>query len=175
MEFLILLSLLGGAIFLVSRMVKKSDQSLAQLDRAKDEEYKAQTGIDPDDEVSSSVKKRSNPFIMDGRMSQMSYIKFMAVYLFLIFGCFYISNTNTEAFNSVVKITGGWVVIFIYIGLLVMLLTSFIASMVKRLHDFGYSGNWLFWGLIPIVAFLLPFILALPSGTKGSNKYGDES
>ncbi|MAK63372.1 MAG: hypothetical protein CMF75_01300 [Maricaulis sp.] len=47
-----------------------------------------------------------------------------------------------------------------------------IAVAVRRLHDTGRSGFWLFLGLIPLVGFIVLIIFYIGESEAGSNKYG---
>ena len=45
---------------------------------------------------------------------------------------------------------------------------------VKRLHDIGKSGKYLFGIIIPIYSFFLSIILTFKKGQQGMNKYGED-
>jgi uncharacterized membrane protein YhaH (DUF805 family) len=47
-----------------------------------------------------------------------------------------------------------------------------IAVTVRRLHDSGKSGMWLFTLLIPPIGLLIILILTLQDSTNSENKYG---
>jgi len=65
---------------------------------------------------------------------------------------------------------------FVYGPLLVLsiLLLFFpqLSVAVRRLHDIGRSGWWLWLGLIPFVGGLILLVWACMRGTEGNNKYG---
>ena len=63
--------------------------------------------------------------------------------------------------------------ILLNIAIIVLLLPS-LAMSVKRLHDIDRSGFWILISFIPIVNFLLIFILYLIPGTDGENHFGPE-
>jgi len=54
---------------------------------------------------------------------------------------------------------------------LICLLPSLAVS-VRRLHDMGRSGRWIFILLIPIVGTLVYFVFVLTDSQPGSNKWG---
>lgn len=54
---------------------------------------------------------------------------------------------------------------------LIILLPS-LAISVRRLHDIGKSGMWIFIGLIPIVGAIWLLILTLKEGMRSDNEYG---
>lgn len=61
----------------------------------------------------------------------------------------------------------------IFIVLFGILMISHLAIAVKRLHDFGRSGWYSLLFLIgDIIVFL---ILCIPQGTKGPNRYGQQT
>lgn len=64
--------------------------------------------------------------------------------------------------------TGGVVYVLYYLGILLPTL----AVTVRRLHDVGKSGWFIFIGLIPIIGAIWLLILTLSEGKPGYNKYG---
>jgi uncharacterized membrane protein YhaH (DUF805 family) len=54
---------------------------------------------------------------------------------------------------------------------LVILIPS-LAVMVRRLHDTGRSGwNW-FWGLLPLVGWIILLVFSCQDSKPGDNEYG---
>lgn len=49
-----------------------------------------------------------------------------------------------------------------------------ITMMVKRAHDFNYSGYFIWLCLIPILGLIPSLMLLFKAGTKGANRYGEE-
>ena len=47
-----------------------------------------------------------------------------------------------------------------------------VALLIKRLHDFGYSGLWVLTGLTGIGFPILLFIGMSPAGTEDENRFG---
>jgi uncharacterized membrane protein YhaH (DUF805 family) len=47
-----------------------------------------------------------------------------------------------------------------------------IAVAVRRLHDTGRSGFWLFIALVPLVGFIVLIIFYIADSAPGANKYG---
>lgn len=47
------------------------------------------------------------------------------------------------------------------------------AISVRRLHDIGKSGWWLFFGLVPLVGYLTLLYFYLKKGDEGTNQYDD--
>ena len=48
-----------------------------------------------------------------------------------------------------------------------------VAVYVRRLHDVGKSGWWMFIGLIPIVGVIWLFVLTVTDSQPGDNEYGE--
>ena len=48
-----------------------------------------------------------------------------------------------------------------------------IAVMIRRLHDTGRSGFFIFLGLIPIIGFIVLIIFMLQNSAAGENLYGN--
>lgn len=55
---------------------------------------------------------------------------------------------------------------------LVILLPS-LAVLVRRLHDIGKSGGWIFIVFIPLVGGIWLLVLLCKEGNPGPNQYGD--
>jgi uncharacterized membrane protein YhaH (DUF805 family) len=88
------------------------------------------------------------------------------------FWVFVLVNAVVQAVLSIVgNAMDNNVLLSIY-SLLVLLPT--IAVWVRRLHDTGRSGFWLFIGLIPIVGFIVLLVFALIPGAQGPNQYGPD-
>ena len=65
----------------------------------------------------------------------------------------------------------------IYLIMIIYGIGSFIPALavsVRRLHDIGRSGLWLFIYLIPIVGFIWLLILCVTPGNIGDNLYGPD-
>jgi uncharacterized membrane protein YhaH (DUF805 family) len=78
---------------------------------------------------------------------------------------------RTQAVISAVK--------FSFVGLVLPLLLT-LSSMVRRVHDIGYSGKWLFAALavsldFPFALIALPIALGALKSDAKSNMYGDPS
>ena len=59
-----------------------------------------------------------------------------------------------------------------YLSYFIILFLPGLAVSVRRLHDVGKSGWWLFISLIPFIGAIWLFILLLTDGQQGDNKYG---
>jgi len=64
---------------------------------------------------------------------------------------------------------GGGVFMGLY-GLAVMIPS--LAVSVRRLHDTGRSGAWLFLGLIPLIGGIVMLVFMVQDSDEGENQYG---
>lgn len=62
--------------------------------------------------------------------------------------------------------------IMVTIFYLIMLVPNLSVS-VRRLHDIGKSGWWLFIGFIPLIGSLLLLVWSLMDSEPGENQYGE--
>ena len=65
-------------------------------------------------------------------------------------------------------LSAGFLVVFYYLAVLL----PWIAVAVRRLHDVGKSGWFLFIGLIPIIGAIWLLVLYCIDGDVGENNYG---
>jgi uncharacterized membrane protein YhaH (DUF805 family) len=49
-----------------------------------------------------------------------------------------------------------------------------IAVSIRRLHDIGKSGKWIFIAFVPIIGGFWLLYLLINKGEEGNNQYGDE-
>ena len=66
----------------------------------------------------------------------------------------------------------GTVCVFVGLYYLAMLLPM-IAVSVRRMHDIGKSGWWLFITFVPVIGSLWYLFLTIQDGQPGSNQYGE--
>ena len=52
------------------------------------------------------------------------------------------------------------------------LLLPYLAVSVRRLHDRGRSGFWLFIALVPVIGVILLIVWFVLRGNEGTNQYG---
>jgi uncharacterized membrane protein YhaH (DUF805 family) len=96
--------------------------------------------------------------------------------------------------NMIIGFVGGIALVFlsaiigivtqnVYIGAIIYILITMgyglyilipnLALCVRRLHDQGKSGAWLFISFIPIVGPIIVIVLLFLQGTAGTNQYGE--
>jgi uncharacterized membrane protein YhaH (DUF805 family) len=67
---------------------------------------------------------------------------------------------NGSIFWSIISIIYGWAYFFRMGG------------SVRRLHDTGHSGWWVFINLIPVIGAIILLIFLLTDSQEGANQYG---
>ena len=93
------------------------------------------------------------------------------------FWMFFLFNTMFYLLAAVVDNIIGtryqdmWYGIFYTLYSLAMLIPS-LAVEIRRLHDVGKSGWWLFISLIPLIGAIWLFVLLVTDSQPGENQYG---
>jgi len=103
--------------------------------------------------------------IFNGRARRKEY--WMFVLFYTIFGIVAVILDNV--FGTASKDTGYGIIYGLYS--LAMILPA-LAVAVRRLHDTGKSGWWLFISLIPLIGSIWLLVLLVTDGQPSENKYG---
>lgn len=98
--------------------------------------------------------------VFSGRATRAEYWYF---YLF--------NNLIGFVIGVIVGIVGTRIIILFYLYFLALLIPGW-AVAVRRLHDIGKSGWWVFISGIPIVGSIWLIVLKATDSTPGENKYG---
>ena len=64
------------------------------------------------------------------------------------------------------------IVMLAIIGIWIVGIYAGVALGVKRLHDFGAGGGWMFFNFVPIANLILAVALVFRSGKRTENDYG---
>lgn len=99
------------------------------------------------------------------------YIKlsiFIAAIFIVIDFPFLIYATQTDGIISII------LTIISNIIFILMLINNF-RIMIYRLHDMNVKGTWVLLSLIPFVYLIFPIVLMFIPGTKGENRFGEET
>ena len=104
----------------------------------------------------------NNLFSMKGRINRAKYILTNLIITILIFALYGIGIEKDEITRIVLLIP---MFLLFYLDLCLS---------VKRLHDIGKSGKYLFGIIIPIYSFFLSIIITFRKGQQGMNKYGKD-
>ena len=73
---------------------------------------------------------------------------------------------------GVLAIVGGFIHRYLYIIVVLAFLLPMVAAGVRRLHDVGKSGWWLFISLVPLVGGLVLLYFNVQPGEPEANAYG---
>ncbi len=81
------------------------------------------------------------------------------------------------AFSILTNILGGvaflrWVILVIQALVSLALIVPGLAIGVRRMHDIGKGGGWIFINLVPIIGTLWFLFLTIKEGEKGENRFG---
>jgi uncharacterized membrane protein YhaH (DUF805 family) len=98
--------------------------------------------------------------VFSGRSTRREYWAFYMFNFFMAFAMVFVEAATPYA---------GTIVSVVYH--LIALLPS-LAVLARRLHDTNYSGWFMLIGLIPILGFIILFVLCLRAGDPGPNNYG---
>lgn len=109
----------------------------------------------------------SNYLTFTGRASLSEYwwfILFTVIvsFAFGILGALFITPDGT---------TPLWVDIISWLVWLVLFLPS-IAVSVRRMHDIGKGGGWIFINFVPLIGWIWFIVLAATPGQPGDNRFG---
>jgi uncharacterized membrane protein YhaH (DUF805 family) len=100
-----------------------------------------------------------NYLFFEGRARRMEYWVFHLIHFLIIWVLDFIETYK------------GWGILLTGIYWLLTIL-PLLAVSVRRLHDIGRSGWWMFFGFIPILGPLVLFIFACLDSEEASNRYG---
>ena len=108
----------------------------------------------------------SNGFVYRGRASRSAYwwfFLFLLIVTSAVEGIAFIPTMNSGAVRGVLLFVA--FIVLLYLNLVLL------ALLVRRLHDIGKSGWWVFIGLVPIAGPIVLFIFTVLDGTAGLNRY----
>ena len=106
-----------------------------------------------------------------GRATRSEYWYFY-LFNFLVFMVYYIALFAMLESGSRDSSAVGYLSVMIIIYALVMTIPS-LAVTVRRLHDTGHSGWWIFLNLIPVIGSIVLFIWFITDSDPDTNEYGD--
>ena len=75
-------------------------------------------------------------------------------------------------FNGIISVILSMIAPTVYLIYLLAILVPSIAVGVRRLHDVGKSGWFMFIVLVPIIGSIWLLVLACTDGDSGDNEYG---
>ena len=121
---------------------------------------------------SQSIKSVFSKYAdFSGRATRSEYWYFY-LFNFLVFMVYYIALFAMLVSGSRDSSAAGYLSVMIIIYALVMTIPS-LAVTVRRLHDTGHSGWWIFLNLIPVIGSIVLFIWYITDSDPDTNEYGD--
>ena len=103
----------------------------------------------------------------DGRARRKEYWMYQLVN-FAVVMILYVSDAFAAIFDT------GLGIGVLTIGYSLAVLIPGLAVQVRRLHDTGRSGWWIFVGLVPVIGAFALLAFMLIEGDAGANEYGDD-
>ena len=121
---------------------------------------------------SQSIKSVFSKYAdFSGRATRSEYWYFY-LFNFLVGMVYYIALFAMLGSGSRDSSAVGYLSVMIIIYALVMTIPS-LAVTVRRLHDTGHSGWWIFLNLIPVIGSIVLFIWFITDSDPDTNEYGD--
>jgi uncharacterized membrane protein YhaH (DUF805 family) len=102
----------------------------------------------------------------DGRARRTEYWMFSLFSFIFALVAVFLDNVLGTAMEET-----GYGIIYLLFALAIAIPTW--AVLVRRLHDIGKSGWWIFITLVPVIGGIWLFILTLTDSEPGSNEYGE--
>ncbi len=101
-----------------------------------------------------------------GRADRSEFWKYYLVYFIIGF-----------VFSILMQIVGSitflyYIIIGLYLLVILGLLVPTLAVSVRRLHDIGKGGGWIFINLIPVIGSIWFLILMIKKGESITNRFG---
>ena len=104
--------------------------------------------------IQQSVKTCFSKYVdFSGRASRPEYWWFVLAYI-------------------IVAVASGFINRYLYVLVILAFLLPLVAAGVRRLHDVGKSGWWLFISLVPVVGSLVLLYFNVQPGEPQGNAYG---
>jgi uncharacterized membrane protein YhaH (DUF805 family) len=103
--------------------------------------------------------------VFSGRARRKEYWMFVLFNLIFLIAALILDNVLGTAIENV-----GYGLFYILYSLAVLI--PALAVAVRRLHDIGKSGWWLFISFIPLIGGIWLLVLLATDGQAGENKYG---
>lgn len=111
----------------------------------------------------------------DGRASRQEYWMFqLMMFIILFFGSMFLAITSSMLLVSL-RSEGAVLPLALMALIVVFVLGTIVPSIalqVRRLHDIGRSGWWIFLGLVPYIGGLVLLIFYCLPSQQGVNRYG---
>lgn len=108
----------------------------------------------------------SNPFSIRGRMSRRQYAFYTLLIVLISYGFLFAIGSNAVA-GGAVRNAG-------MLGMMVAIASAILQGLlaVRRLHDLGKPGHYVWLFLVPFYNIYFSLILCFERGTGDDNEYG---
>jgi len=108
--------------------------------------------------------------VFDGRARRKEYWMFLLFHMIVVIGLLIV---NAIIMSSVSESTLAQVAVVLPITVYMLgVLCPALGVTIRRLHDTGKSGWWIFISLVPVIGGLWFLYLMVIDGTPGDNQYG---
>ena len=108
--------------------------------------------------------------VFDGRARRKEYWMFLLFHMIVVIGLLII---NAIIISSVSESTLAQVAVVLPMTVYMLgVLCPALGVTIRRLHDTGKSGWWIFISLVPVIGGLWFLYLMVIDGTPGDNQYG---
>ena len=108
--------------------------------------------------------------VFDGRARRKEYWMFLLFHMIVVIGLLIV---NAIIMSSVSESTLAQVAVVLPLTVYMLgVLCPALGVTIRRLHDTGKSGWWIFISLVPVIGGLWFLYLMVIDGTAGDNQYG---
>ena len=76
--------------------------------------------------------------------------------------------------NVIARVADTQALLYVALAYAVATIVPGLAVAVRRLHDTGKSGAWIFIALVPIIGGIWLLVLLVSAGVTGPNQYGSD-
>jgi len=131
------------------------------------------------------------PFVVPVRINRVSFINQWGINIILLAIVWYLPgkmmdfydpipiDVSKDLANSAIYVLkSNFVFILFYMLLIplycILFMITFCRLCIARLHDMNFRGLWVLLLIVPLVNFLLSFIICLLPGTKDENRFGKQ-
>lgn len=113
-------------------------------------------------------------FEISGRSSKKEFFPFFWVFWFIIPVTFAVVYPATQGFDTATaSASSDWIGLGAAFYLLALLIPT-IPLLIRRFHDFNWSGLWLLLVLVPVAGLMATIVFVWLPGNAGTNRYGPE-
>jgi len=120
------------------------------------------------------IQSLKKSFDWSGRASRTEFLMFWLLSFLFYLVCLGIIGILLIAERMVSQLSGIEFISIIPFFAWLLLIAPSTTLGIRRLHDIGKSGWYLFIGVIPVIGAIMLLIWSLKKGDKGENQYGPQ-